>query len=178
MKTTGKPANAKWLTVVFAGDFVEIALPDGSSTSCRSDVPDISLPLGEVVGVGISVSGPARCALYCKDYSGCTAFNYRSQMLADGTQCQLYTTTAGLYETNVADCRHYKVRFPALFAASRYVVVSRSGAICYLKVILIFLTGNTFLTKDYNSVSLIAMIRVRLVVSHREVRSSHNSRTI
>ena len=103
--------------MVFAGDFVEMALPHGSSTSygCRTDVPENSLPLGEVAGVETGVSGPARCALYCKDYSGCTGFNYRSEPLEDGTQCQLYTTAGGQFEIDVADCRHYQVCFPALF---------------------------------------------------------------
>ena len=89
-------------------DFVEVRRSDGTST-CRTDAPAASLPLGDIPGVRNGVSGAARCALYCHDHSGCRSFNYRAQPLEDGSQCQLFTST-GSYASGTQNCQHFKVR--------------------------------------------------------------------
>jgi hypothetical protein len=86
--------------------FDAVKSADGTAF-CATTTPAASLPLGEVDGIPDGVSGPARCALYCQNYDGCTSFNFFRKALADGTQCQLYTTAPTACK-NDASCQHYQ----------------------------------------------------------------------
>jgi len=77
------------------------------SSTCASDAPTTSLPLGDVQGIPGGVSGPARCSIYCQDLSGCLAFNFRNKPTSDGTQCQLYTKAPATFAAT-SDCQFYK----------------------------------------------------------------------